>query len=71
MGSRRIMVAIARKPHGILSIVADMSVAAISQKAITNLGSTGIRPTAPVFAGDSLYGESQMLSKRELVSRPS
>ena len=53
-----------------LSIVAGMSVSDLSQKAVANLGWTDIRLTAPVFAGDTLYAESQILDKRESRSRP-
>jgi itaconyl-CoA hydratase len=54
-----------------LSIVAGMSVSDISQKAIANLGWTDIRLIAPVFAGDTIYAESEVLSKRESAKRPS
>jgi acyl dehydratase len=53
-----------------LSIVAGMSVADVSQKAIANLGWTDIKLPAPVFVGDTLYAESEVLSKRESSSRP-
>ena len=53
-----------------LAIVAGMSVCDLSQKAIANLGWTDIRLTAPVFPGDTLYAESEVLSKRESKSRP-
>jgi len=53
-----------------LSIVAGMSVADVSQKAIANLGWTDIKLTAPVFVGDTIYAESQVLAKRESKSRP-
>lgn len=53
-----------------LSIVAGMSVADVSQKAIGNLGWTDIRLTAPVFAGDTIYAESEVLAKRESAKRP-
>ncbi|MHA1114061.1 MAG: MaoC family dehydratase [Alphaproteobacteria bacterium] len=53
-----------------LSVVAGMSVSDISQKAIANLGWTDISLTAPVFAGDTLYAESEVLDKRESKSRP-
>ena len=53
-----------------LSIVAGMSVSDLSQKAIANLGWTDIRLPAPVFAGDTLYAESEVLAKRESKSRP-
>ena len=53
-----------------LSIVAGMSVADISQRAIANLGWNDIRLTAPVFVGDTIYAESEVLAKRESQSRP-
>src|SRR6202023_3956323 len=54
-----------------LSIVAGMSVSDISQKAIGNLGWNDVKLTAPVFVGDTIYAESEVLSKRESASRPS
>ncbi len=53
-----------------LSIVAGMSVADVSQKAIANLGWTDIRLTAPVFVGDTIYADSEVLAKRVSQSRP-
>ncbi len=53
-----------------LAIVTGMSVSDISQKAIANLAWDKIRLTAPVFAGDTVYAESEVLSKRESKSRP-
>ena len=53
-----------------LSIVAGMSVSDLSQKAIANLGWENIKLTAPVFAGDTLYAESEVLATRESKSRP-
>ncbi len=53
-----------------LSIVVGMSVADISYKAIGNLGWNDIRLTAPVFNGDTVYAESEVLAKRESASRP-
>jgi itaconyl-CoA hydratase len=53
-----------------LSIVVGMSVSDVSQKAIGNLGWNDIRLTAPVFVGDTIYAESEVLSKRESKSRP-
>ena len=53
-----------------LSIVAGMSVSDLSQKAIANLGWTDIRMPAPVFVGDTLYAQSEILEKRESKSRP-
>jgi acyl dehydratase len=53
-----------------LSIVAGMSVSDLSQKAVANLGWDKIRLTAPVFAGDTIYAESEVLGVRESKSRP-
>lgn len=53
-----------------LAIVVGMSVTDVSQKAIANLGWKDIRMPAPVFAGDTLYAESEVLDKRESKSRP-
>ena len=52
-----------------LSIVAGMSVSDTSQKAIANLGWTDIKLTAPVFHGDTIYAESEVLHKRLSKSR--
>jgi acyl dehydratase len=53
-----------------LSLLVGMSVTDVSQKAIANLGMDQVRFTAPVFAGDTLYAESEVLAKRESQSRP-
>ena len=53
-----------------LSIVTGMSVSDLSQKAIANLGWDKVRLAAPVFAGDTLYAESEVLEVRESKSRP-
>ncbi|NQV79262.1 MAG: MaoC family dehydratase [Alphaproteobacteria bacterium] len=53
-----------------LAMVAGMSVSDTSQKAIANLGWDKIKLTSPVFVGDTLYAESEVLSKRESKSRP-
>jgi acyl dehydratase len=53
-----------------LSIVTGMSVADVSQKTIANLGWDEVRLTAPVFVGDTLYAESEVIAKRESRSRP-
>jgi acyl dehydratase len=53
-----------------LSIVVGMSVSDVSQKAVGNLGWTDIKLTAPVFIGDTIYAESEVLAKRESASRP-
>jgi itaconyl-CoA hydratase len=53
-----------------LAVVTGMSVSDVSQKAIANLGWTDIQMPAPVFNGDTLYAESEVLEKRESRSRP-
>ncbi|KAA5803974.1 MaoC family dehydratase [Alkalicaulis satelles] len=53
-----------------LAILIGMSVTDVSQKAIANLGMDEVKFTAPVFAGDTIYGESEVLAKRESQSRP-
>ena len=53
-----------------ISVVTGMSVSDISQKTIANLGWDKVRLSGPVFVGDTLYAESQVLSKRESNSRP-
>jgi acyl dehydratase len=53
-----------------LSIVVGMSVADTSQNAISNLGWESIKLPNPVFLGDTIYAESEILEKRESKSRP-
>jgi itaconyl-CoA hydratase len=53
-----------------LALLIGMSVSDVSQKTIANLGMDEVRFTAPVFAGDTLYAESEVLEKRESRSRP-
>jgi itaconyl-CoA hydratase len=53
-----------------VAIVTGQTVSDISQKAIANLGWREIKLTAPVFVGDTLYAESEVLEKRESKSRP-
>lgn len=53
-----------------LALLIGMSVTDCSQKAIANLGMDEVKFTAPVFAGDTLYAESEVLGKRESKSRP-
>ena len=50
--------------------MAGMSVSDVSQKAIANLGWREIKLTHPVFVGDTLSAESEVLDKRESKSRP-
>ncbi|MGF6772326.1 itaconyl-CoA hydratase [Paraburkholderia sp. GAS199] len=53
-----------------VAIVLGMSVNDVSGKAIANLGWKEIRLTGPVFVGDTLYAESEVLEVRESKSRP-
>ncbi len=53
-----------------LAIVLGMTVNDVSGKAIANLGWKEIKLTAPIFCGDTVYAESEVLEKRESKSRP-
>ncbi len=53
-----------------VALMVGMSVSDVSQKAIANLGWTDIKLTHPLFAGDTLYAASEVISKRESSSRP-
>jgi itaconyl-CoA hydratase len=52
-----------------LAVVLGLSVADVSQHAV-NLGWQEITLPAPVFEGDTLYAQSEVLSQRESKSRP-
>ncbi len=52
-----------------LALLIGMSVSDLSQKTIANLGMDEVKFTAPVFAGDTLYAESEVLAKRLSASR--
>lgn len=54
-----------------VALMVGMSVSDVSQKAIANLGWTEIELLHPVYAGDTLYAESEVIEKRESESRPS
>jgi itaconyl-CoA hydratase len=51
------------------SIVNGMSVSTLSARAIANLGWDKVRLLSPCFAGDTIYAESTVLSKRLSESR--
>jgi itaconyl-CoA hydratase len=53
-----------------VAIVLGMTVQDVSGKAIANLGWQDIKLTGPVFPGDTIYAESEVLDKRESRSRP-
>ena len=52
-----------------LALVVGLSVSDISRHAV-NLGWTEIDLPAPVYAGDTIYAQSEVLSARESKSRP-
>lgn len=64
-------------PHGkilvvgtlVLSLVAGMSVSEISGKAIANLDYEKITHDGPVFIGDTIYCETEILGVRESKSK--
>lgn len=49
----------------VISVVVGLSVSDISGKAIANLGFDNISHDNPVFIGDTLYAETEILQKRE------
>jgi itaconyl-CoA hydratase len=52
-----------------LAIVTGLSVAAVSPLGV-NLGWDEVRMPAPLFEGDTLYAQTEVLSTRESQSRP-
>jgi itaconyl-CoA hydratase len=52
-----------------LAVVTGLSVAEVSQHAV-NLGWDEVRMPAPVFEGDTIYAQTEVLSKRDSKSRP-
>lgn len=54
----------------IFSLVVGQSVRDVSGKAIANLGYDRITHHAPVFEGDTIYSESEVLSLRPSESKP-
>jgi acyl dehydratase len=53
-----------------LALVTGQSVADISQNVMANLGWDEVRLPAPVYEGDTIYSESEVLAVRESRSRP-
>jgi itaconyl-CoA hydratase len=53
-----------------LSIVVGLSVADTSENAMANLAWDSIKLPNPVFAGDTLFAESEVTELRESASRP-
>jgi acyl dehydratase len=53
-----------------LSIVTGQSVTDVSENAVANLGWDEVRLPHPLYVGDTLYAESEVLEVRESKSRP-
>ena len=53
-----------------LALVTGQSVADVSQNVMANLGWDEVRLPAPVFEGDTIYSESEVLAARPSRSRP-
>ncbi|HWA12439.1 MAG TPA: MaoC family dehydratase [Burkholderiales bacterium] len=53
-----------------VALVTGQSVTDISQNVFANLGWDEIRLPNPVFEGDTIYSQSEVLDKRESKSRP-
>ncbi len=54
----------------VYSLLLGMSVPDISGRAIANLGLSELLHVAPLFHGDTLYGQTEILGKRNSKSRP-
>ncbi len=54
----------------VFSLTVGISVADTSGRAIANLGFESVLFERPLFTGDSLYAESEVLEKRESASKP-
>lgn len=54
----------------VIALAVGMSVIDVSMNATANLGYDDIRHHEPVFHGDTLFAESEVLAKRESDSRP-
>jgi acyl dehydratase len=53
----------------VIALAVGMSVIDVSTNATANLGYDNIRHHAPVFHGDTIYAESEVIKKRESDSR--
>jgi acyl dehydratase len=53
----------------VYSILLGMSVPDVSGRAIANLEIESLRHVAPTFHGDTIYGETRVLDKRESASK--
>ena len=54
----------------VYSMLLGMSIPDISGRAVANLGTQDLRHLAPVFHGDTLYGETEVVGLRRSASRP-
>ena len=54
----------------VYSLIFGMSVSDVSGKAIANLATEELKHPAPVFHGDTLFCESEVLEKKESQSKP-
>ena len=52
------------------ALLTGMSVRTVSAKVVANLGWDKVKASHPVFAGDTLYAETKVLSKRDSKTRP-
>jgi acyl dehydratase len=53
-----------------VALVTGQSVTDVSQNVFANLGWDEIRLPAPVFEGDTIYSQSEVVAKRDSKSRP-
>jgi acyl dehydratase len=53
-----------------LALVTGQSVTDVSQNVFANLGWDEVKLPHPVFEGDTIYSQSEVLNKRESKSRP-
>jgi len=53
-----------------IALVTGQSVTDVSQNVMANLGWDEVRLPAPVFEGDTIYSQSEVLAARESRSRP-
>lgn len=53
-----------------VALVTGQSVTDVSQNVLANLGWDEVRLPAPVFEGDTIYSQSEVLEARESRSRP-
>lgn len=53
-----------------VALVTGQSVTDVSQNVFANLGWDEVRLPAPVFEGDTIYSQSEVIAKRESKTRP-